>query len=266
MQGLHQIGLVEPVSLRKPDSIAKFYRLISDTPKPQRADRSAGGLIPTRAFRYCEPMTTASAFGWYIFPPMDFRVLWNGDEFYWQYGEMDSWLPLDAAQYPDFAAKFDKNCPKELKGYSPPFISAAVEPGVLKIWSGLILQTAKGWSSLVRKPANLPSNQHFEHYEGIVETDHWCGPLFINLRIRKTDIPISFKRDMPLFQVQPLHRSTYEEKMLNNFEIAEDLEAIDDELWQAYHNTVVAPGSAQDRARGIYAKSVRKNRKSNSNT
>ena len=241
--------------------IIQFLRLIKDTPKPQRADRSAGGLIPTRAFRYCEPMTSASAFGWYVFPPMDFTVQWTGSEIFWQYGDMQSWYPLDAAQYPYFTDEFDRMCPDHIAGYAPPFISAAPEPGVLKIWSGLIARTAPGWSVLVRKPANLPGSQNFEHYEGILETDRWVGPLFTNLRLTKTDTPISFKRDMPLFQVQPLERRTYDERILNNFEFTSSLADFTEADWQAYHDTVIAPGDAQSRDRGLYAKASRKARR-----
>jgi len=242
-------------------SIIKFYRLISDCPAPQRADRSAGGLIPTRAFRFCEPMTTASAFGWYIFPPMDFSILWDGNDMYWRYGDVESWYPLQAAQYPDFAAQFDNKCPENIKGFSPPFISSAPEPGVLKIWSGLIAKTATDWSLLVRKPANLPGSQLFEHFEGIVETDRWFGPLFTNLRITKTDIPVLFKRETPLMQIQPLHRSTYAECSLKKFDFVEDMNDFTMDDWNDFHKTVIEPGSANTRERGLYAKQTRKLRK-----
>ncbi len=242
-------------------SIIKFFRMIEDTPKPQRADRSAGGLIPTRAFRYCEPMTTASAFGWYIFPPMNFSVLWNGSEIFWQYGQMENWLSLDAAQYPNFSAEFDQKCPAALQGYAPPFISRAPESGVLKIWSGLFVKTQPDWSILVRQPANLPTHSAYEYYEGIIETDRWFGPLFTNLRLRKTDIPITFKREMPLIQIQPLQRQTYAENILKNFEFAEDMTKFETDDWDGYKATVVDPGPAQERARGLYAKVSRKARK-----
>ena len=47
-----------------------FYRAIPQSVEPMRADRSALGVIPTAAFQYCEALTSASAFGWYVFPPM----------------------------------------------------------------------------------------------------------------------------------------------------------------------------------------------------
>ncbi|WP_169568914.1 DUF6065 family protein [Sneathiella limimaris] len=250
----------DPEQHAAPDPLIRFYRLIQDTPLPQRADRSAGGLIPTRAFRYCEPMTAASAFGWYIFPPMNFQVLWTGSELFWQFDECEDWLPLGAAQYPYFSDFFDDHCPKELMGYAPPFISAAPEPGVLKVWSGLFARTRPGWSSLVRKPANLPGHQTYEHYEGIIETDRWFGPLFMNFRLTKTDQPIFFQREMPLFQVQPVERLTYQDKTLNNFETIASIDDFTNEDWNDYYQLAVAPGTPQERPRGLYARSSRKNR------
>ena len=61
-------------------AICQFYRLIPDAPEPRRADRSADGMLPTEAYRYCEAMASASAFGWYIYPPLNFSLIWDGTE------------------------------------------------------------------------------------------------------------------------------------------------------------------------------------------
>src|SRR5437016_6504113 len=57
-----------------PDPIVTFYRAIPESFEPMRADRSALGVIPTAAFQYCEALTSASAFGWYLFSPMTFYL------------------------------------------------------------------------------------------------------------------------------------------------------------------------------------------------
>jgi len=57
-------------------------------------------------------------------------------------------------------------------------------------WEDLVARTAPGWSLLVRPCPNLPRSQPIELYEGIIETDRWFGPLFTNLRLVKTDVPI----------------------------------------------------------------------------
>src|ERR1700722_12042414 len=50
--------------------ICEFHRLIPDAPPPQRAHRSADGTLPVAAYSYCEPVASASAYGWYIYPPV----------------------------------------------------------------------------------------------------------------------------------------------------------------------------------------------------
>jgi len=60
--------------------ICRFYRLIAEAPVPRPANRSADGMLPTRGYRYCEALASASAFGWYIYPPMNFSLVWNGVE------------------------------------------------------------------------------------------------------------------------------------------------------------------------------------------
>jgi hypothetical protein len=83
--------------------IVEFFQLVSNARPPQRADRSVGGTIPTRALRYCEAITSASGFGWYVFLPIRFKIVWDGHDMLWTYDGVDEWLPLSgAAQYPGF--------------------------------------------------------------------------------------------------------------------------------------------------------------------
>ena len=137
--------------------LVTFYRFIPECRMPQRADSSAAGSLPTRAFRYCEAIRMASAFGWYVFPPIRVSFMWDGGtDITWTYDGADDWYPLKTAQFPGFAEQFDAAAPDDIKGFSPPFVGALQEPGVVQIWSGLVARTASGWSLLVRGPANLP--------------------------------------------------------------------------------------------------------------
>jgi hypothetical protein len=238
-----------------------FYRLIPGARFPQRADRSAAGSLPTRAFRYCEPVVTASAFGYYMFPPIDFTVVWDGHEISWSYEGSADWLPLTNAQFPHFAAHFDERVPEEMRGFSPPFLSALQEPGILQLWCGFLARTPPGWSVLVRPCANLPRAGAYELYEGVVETDHWFGPLFTNMRLTKTNVPIEFKREFPIFQVQPLPREALSDTALNDFEIVPDIETMTSADWGDFHATVVRPMVTVNRPRGEYATTARKRRK-----
>ncbi len=238
-----------------------FYRILPETRMPERGDRSAAGSLPTRAFRYCDPVTTASAFGYYVFPPMDFSVVWDGQAMSWTYEGIDEWLPLTSAQYPNFPAMFDAAAPADIRGFAPPMIAALNEPGILQMWSGFIARTPPGWSLLVRPCANLPQTGGFIPYEGIIETDRWFGPLLSNFRITRTHQPVQFTKDYPILQVQPIPRLVYDEDALNGFATVEGPEDLTEKDWRDFHHTVVRPNIQEDRPRGAYAVTARRRRR-----
>jgi hypothetical protein len=237
-----------------------FHRLVPDARMPMRAERSAIGTLPTRAFRYCEAVVSAASFGYYVFFPMNFSVVWTGTEMMWTWPGQTSWYPLKSAQYPDFKPIFDAAAPEDVRDFSPPFISSLLEPGILQIWSGIIARTAPGYSLLVRPPANLPRSQFYDVYEGIIETDRWFGPLFTNLRLTKTDVPIEFSAEQPLVQVQPIPRELYSDAHLGNFELVPDINQLTPEDWDDYYDTVVRPNVQTHRQRGQYAIAARRRR------
>ena len=249
--------------MRQPDpAIVRFFRLIGQGRPPQRADRSAAGTLPTRAYRYCDAVTTASGFGWWVFPPMDIQLVWDGETVHWAYEGAADWLALSpAAQFPGQSARFDAAAPEHLKGCSPPFLTALPEPGAVQIWTGLLARTAADWSLLVRAPANLPALGGYSLYEGMIETDHWFGPLFTNLRLTRSHRPVRLRADFPLMQVQPIPRHAYADETLGNAEVVADVASMDERDWAAFHATVVVPNDRPDRRLGEYAVAVRKRRK-----
>jgi hypothetical protein len=246
-----------PVPQDRP--LVEFFQLVPNPRPPRRADRSVGGAIPVRALRYCEPMTSASAFGWSIFVPISFQVVFDGHDILWTYEGCDEWLPLtrQTAQFPNFSKRFDEFAPPEAQGFAPPFLTASFQPGGLQVWTGCLVRTAPGWNLLVRGPANYPKSLSYQVFEGIIETDTWFGPLFDNIKVLKTDTPVEFRNDIPFLQVQPVRKETYSDKLLQNFAVKDiqDLTAAD---WDAFQQTVVVPNTDPDRRHGNYAVSVRK--------
>jgi hypothetical protein len=238
--------------------IVTFYRAIPESFEPMRADRGALGVVPTAAFQYCEALTSASSFGWYLFAPMTFYLQWDGSDIIWTHDDAETWFPLTMEHFPNFAERFDTLAPEDIKGFAPPFLSRSFFPGVVQIWSGLFVKTAPEWSLLIRPPVNLPRSQSYECYEGIIETDRWFGPLFINLRLTATDRPIEINHKKPLFQVQPLMRHTYSEVRLRSFDWVDGLSGLSPEEWNAYRQTIVRPNRGHYRPIGEYAASVRK--------
>jgi hypothetical protein len=238
--------MVEPV-------VCEFFRLIPGAPDPRRADRSADGTLPVIAYRYCEAIASASAFGWYLYPPLNFSLIWDGTEIAWTYEGANGWYPLRGAQFPGFLESFKKIAPAELVDLGPPFLAQGKLPGVVQIWSGYVARTAPGWALLSRGPANIPKTQGYESYEGIVETDTWFGPLFTNVRLLRINSPVEFHMRYPLFQVQPLLRRCYGEP---SFEVREAAD-LDAEQWQRFSATM-RPNTDQMRSLGHYAVDTRR--------
>jgi hypothetical protein len=238
--------------------ICRFYRFIPDAPAPRRADRSADGMLPTRGYRYCEALASASAFGWYIYPPLNFSLVWDGIEIAWTYEGAEDWYPLRGAQFPGFRQHFEEVAPDPIKPLAPPFLVPAREPGVAQIWSGYLARTAPGWSLLLRSPANIPRNQGYEHFDGIIESDTWFGPLFTNIRLTRTNSPVEFHVRYPLFQVQPLLRQCYGDVPFDIVGVSE-LDAAD---WQAFEATM-KPNTDQMRRLGHYAADARRRSRKN---
>lgn len=252
-------GTADPEAALRPP-LMTFHLFIPTARHPVRADRSGCGSLPTRAFRYCEPATSAAAFGWYAFSPISFSVQWDGNDMIWTWEKAGQWYPLKTAQFPGFREQFYALAPKESRDFSPPFLVALQEPGLLQVWTGLVLRTRPGWSSLVRAPANVPRSGSYELYEGIIETDRWFGPLITNLRITKTEMPVDFRANYPLLQVQPIPREAYLDKTLNDYQTVTDLTGLQPKDWDDYYDTVVQPHAQVHRQHGQHAAVVRKRR------
>lgn len=194
---------------------------------------------------------------------MTLRLLWDGEQVFWSFGEDEEWLPLSgtdsgAVQFPDYAASFDAAAPDYLQGYSPPFLTALRELGGVQIWTGLLVKTRPGWSLNVRPPANLPGIPGLAAWEGIVETDVWFGPLFSNFRLTRTDFPVVLRAEVPFLQVQPIPQIAYRDEVLGNFECLEANQLSEDD-WRRL-SQVLLPNPDWEARQGQYAVTVRKRR------
>jgi hypothetical protein len=243
--------------------IVEFFRLICSTRPAKRAERSAAGYLPSRGMRYCDALTSATGFGYWVFPPLDIRLLWDGEQIFWSYGEDERWMPLSgtdsgAVQFPDYATAFDASAPDALRGCSPPFLTALPEVGGVQMWTGLLARTRPGWSLSVRPPVNIPATPGLVAWEGIIETDLWFGPLFTNFRLTKTDTTVHIRSQVPIIQVQPLPQLAYREETLSSFTCS-DVAALSADDWDRL-GEVLLPNPHATIRQGEYAVMVRKRR------
>lgn len=241
----------------------QIVKLLSEGRSPKRAERSGAGSIPGRAMRYCDALTSATGYGFWVFPPIDLQLMWDGEQIFWSYDNAAAWLPLSgaasgAAQFPGFSDRFDAAAPEELRGFAPPFLTALPELGGVQIWTGLIARTSPGWALNVRMPVNLPPIPGLTAWEGIVECDHWFGPLFSNFRITKTDFPVRLRAHVPFLQIQPVPQIAYRDDTLNGLDVRSGDEMTAED-WADFGD-VVLPNPAKEASQGTYAVRIRKRR------
>lgn len=244
----------------------KFHRIYPAAISPMRADKSALGMMPTLAYRHCEPVRTASSFGWYAFPAEEVKLRWNGsDVFAWQDGR---WQILLRSGLPGFEQYWNQHVPPDLADLAPPFLTRLQVPGMVQVWTGLLCSTAPGWSVLVRPPSNMRGSFLYSGYEGIIETDRFkpC-PLFMNIQLVATDTEIVLPKTVPLLQVQPLLRDTY----LQDAHCAQEIDglglqedgspAMSPAEWREYRRTIRVEEEGQPSEPGHYASDARKRAK-----
>src|SRR4029077_19419016 len=173
----------EMLSPGRSNGAIQFYRIVPEAIPPMPADASALGTLPFAAYQYCEAIRTASSFGWYIFPMDDIHLRWDGAEA--RYSDGGEWQFLDSLSLAgDALERWNRYAPDNLKDRPPPYLSNLFVPGLVQVWSGLLIGSDANWSIHVRPPANLVQSPTYACYEAIIETDQFrpC-PLFIYLRL-----------------------------------------------------------------------------------
>jgi hypothetical protein len=248
------------VSPEQSGELVNFYRIVPAAFPPMPADASALGTLPVAAYQYCEAIRAASSFGWYIFPPDDIRLRWDGSEV--RYFQDDEWVLLTSVPLAgESLDHWEQHAPADLKERIVPFLSSLFVPGIVQIWSGYLVNSADKWSVLVRPPANLTQSHGYFCYEGLVETDHHgpC-PLFVNIRLHATDREIVLPKTTPLFQVQPVARESYVGGAKNARFIG--IEEMSEQNWQGFRGTIrsAEPGD-DDHKTGSYGAQTRRRAK-----
>lgn len=236
-----------------------FVRAASNAVDPVSADRAALGTIPFAAYQYCEAVCAASSYGWYAFPLENLTLRWTGAEVLilagGRWGVLSSLAPRTLAEY------WDSHCDRTALGMVPPLATSLFVPGLVQVWTGLLVHSLPGWSTLVRPPVNLPTSSLFQTYEAVVETDvYGPWPLFANVRLLSTQVDIEISMSKPLMQVQPILQQCYRgSKAERGVAGVRELESLSAEEWVGYERTVrpLSPLES-DRLIGQYAALVRK--------
>jgi len=242
----------------------KFFRYYKSARSPQHADQTANGSIPVRAYRYCEALRLGCGWGYWLFPPLTFSVVWDGHQIVWKSLESESWTPLqDSVHFPGFPDDWNSNCPDQFKDYCPPFLTSLPESGFLQVSLGVIAQTKPGWLFYMRGAANMMGTSHAIPMSAMVDSEAYAfGPLFMNFRLTQTNIPITFLADVPLVQLSILPRTLLDEKDKKSLPLS-DMSDWNSDIWTGYDQTIVDPTKRPNRKFGEYAVRARKSAKGN---
>lgn len=239
-----------------------FFRATSDVPSPKRADPLVLGSISQRAALYCEPLLAASGYGWNLYPPLDFELLWDGNLTYWRELQSENWMALNPSVLLPGSDAFTESAPPQHREYTKfPFLARAPEPGIVQIWSGLIVRSPHGWASHIAPVANYPRQGSFDVVEGVIETDWWCGPMITPVRILKTDVAVTFRRSSPYCQLKPLLKECYSSDFQESFQAPIVAEEFDEQEWILLSESI-APRNNDCARRGSYRKEATRRRKS----
>ncbi|HEY3009302.1 MAG TPA: DUF6065 family protein [Micromonosporaceae bacterium] len=227
----------------------EIYTIYPDVRSPERASATVRGSLPSRAVQHCPPVSAASGFGWYVYPPADFALRWDGRESEWSLlaeNEPTQWRSLAGghdAQLPDvktYLADAPERFRKDMDilrrfdgGF--PFVDADPRAGnMIEVTTGTVARTSTGWCLLARPVPNWPDTGGVQILDGLVETDWYRSTIPTILRLTEPGRTVRFYRDIPIMALQPVHRSTFEAVGSTPLTVGRGLHDWPDDIWAEY--------------------------------
>jgi hypothetical protein len=246
----------------------EFFVWTADT-RIEPASTSVIGSLPSRAVQLCPPVTTASGNGWYLYPPMDFALRWDGQQSEFsllQANEPTAWVSLAGfhdALLPQ-SAEIRAALPEQRRGEwdrihqkwggQLPFCSADPRaPSIIEILPGLMMRTSPGWSTLVRGVPNWPGGVDHVSVEGIIETEWYLSSIPTMVRLLHQNKIVRFHRRFPLATLQVVPTVGYDRTTLESARTHVGVDSFPDGVWQAY----VAKREGRSRQPGDYQRRQR---------
>lgn len=240
----------------------KIFSVCDTLISPMPADKSAMGAMPTAGFQYCDALTSATGYGYHVFPPQD--LVMRARQGYVEYLTRSGWDLLDSVPLAaEYRQSWSIRAPEEAVNRLPPFVQRFFISDIVQIFTGLFVVCEPGWSVIVRRPVNTSDDSRVMFYEGIVEADVFSPfPIFINMKFLKYDVSYNIEKFRPLLQLQPIKQECY-----SNSSALMELKNLDREGGQEFEwaglsqTTKIFGGSTEDLALGTYKKTVRMRRR-----
>lgn len=238
-----------------------FTRAYTPAHMPMPADRGALGYLPMPAFQYCESVRVASGMGWYLFPPKTMSLMFDGRESF--IADQGQWRTFTAESFePEFHDHWNAHAPEKYRGHAPNHLRRLSDPAIIQVWTGHFVETAPDVWLHIRPIVNKYDISSFSCFEAIVETDSFRPmPLFMNIRLHRTNGEILIEKDMPLFQVSAIEKSSVR-RQAATIQSIEDLGDTGDGFWSGLDTTLRIKGVTPPRkTMGSYAANTRRREK-----
>jgi hypothetical protein len=236
-----------------PDQIdppeVEFFMLDPTAPAPVPASETANGSLPFRANQFCPPVTDASGFGWYLFPPTDFALRWDGQEtevarleasepIGWRSLAGGTEVPLDGGleQLGELADLRRDEIKETFRDHADLLITADADPRAMnqvELVIGPIVRTSPGWSTLVRSAPNLP-HPGYEVMDGVIETDWYRSTLLVIVRLVEPGRVVRFYRHLPMAAMQVVPKVAYRQSTTRAARVVRGAGAIPDDVWDEF--------------------------------
>ncbi len=217
-----------------PELAIRFLRFADDAVEPRPADAELSGAVSLRARRFCSPFLAASSLGWFVYPPIDFSLVWTGSEFYWRPNGDPHWVVCERVYLPGFVERFQSVAPEANQLDATAFLEIFPEQGAIQVWSGWAARTNPGWTLWSCAPINRPGPSAYRVLNAVIESDWWPGPVITVLQFQKTDIPVNFRRRRPMFQIVPMPYAVQNAVERCEQTIVPGLEAFDEDDWRRH--------------------------------
>jgi hypothetical protein len=237
----------EEITLGPPS--VEFYVFDSAARPPEPASATVLGSLPSRAVQLCAPLTDASGFGWYLFPPVDFALRWDGQTMDFSRladNEPAGWQslagghPLTLAEEEEALQRAPDRFKAEFGVFDMldgqfSFIDADPRLGSnCEITLAVTARTPPGWSLLIRSPANWAHPRHHQVLEGVVDTEWYGAKLPVIVRLLDAGQVVRFYRNLPIAVAQPVPRVALEASQRAAGQVVLGIENFPDEAWERY--------------------------------
>jgi hypothetical protein len=227
----------------------EFFLFDAQAPPPEPASPTVRGALPSRAVQRCAPITDASGYGWYLFPPVDFALRWDGQTMDFarlEGNESAGWQSLagqQAVALPEETRALDR-APEQFRAdfdlfeshegqFS--FIDADPRSGnTCEITPAVTARTAPGWSLLIRPPANWAQPRYHQVLEGVLDTEWFGAKLTIIVRLLEVNQVVRFYRNLPIAVAQPVPRIAIEAAQRAGARVVRGIENFPDDAWARY--------------------------------